>query len=145
MESVLHIKMRPVVAALGISATLLAAGCGASDDYKNEARPPAPILVTAFISDDGVSVSPSKFGAGPVNLVITNQSAAAQQITFESDGADAGFTQQTGPINPRDTATLKADIPEGAAVVKVDGDTIKPAKITVGAERASAQNDLLQP
>ncbi len=145
MESVLHNKMRPIVAALGIAATLVAAGCGASDDYKNEPRPPAPILVTAYISDEGVSVSPAKFGAGPVNLVITNQSAAAQTVTFESDGSDAGFTQQAGPINPRDTATLKADIPEGAAVVKVDGDAIKAAKITVGAERASAQNDLLQP
>ncbi len=145
MESILHTKMRLIVAALGISATLAAAGCGSSDDYKNKPRPPAPILVTAYISDEGVSVSPSKFGAGPVNLVITNQSAAAQQITFESAGSDVGFTQQTGPINPRDTATLKANIPEGAAVVKVDGSAIKPAKITVGSERASAQNDLLQP
>lgn len=145
MESVLHTKMRLIAAALGTSATLVAAGCGSSNDYKNEPRPPAPILVTASIDDNGVSVSPSTFGAGPVSLVITNQSAAAQQVTFESAGSSAGFTQQTGPINPRDTATLKANIPEGDAVVKVDGSTIKPAKITVGSERPSAQNDLLQP
>jgi hypothetical protein len=145
MESVLHTKMRLIVAAMGMSATLVAAGCGSSGDYKNEPRPPAPILVTAYIDDNGVSVSPSTFGAGPVSLVITNQSAAAQQVTFESAGSTAGFTQQTGPINPRDTATLKANIPEGDAVVKVDGGTIKPAKITVGATRPSAQNDLLQP
>ncbi|MCW2999756.1 MAG: hypothetical protein JWN65_3305 [Solirubrobacterales bacterium] len=145
MESVLHINMRRVVAAAGGVATLALAGCGSSGDYKNEARPPSPIVVTAYISDEGVSVSPDKFGAGPVNLVITNQSGAAQQVTFQSGGAAAGFTQQTGPINPRDTATLKADIPQGDAVVKVDSRAIKAARIRVGAERPSAQNDLLQP
>jgi hypothetical protein len=145
MESVLHIKMRRIVAAAGGVATLAVAGCGSSDDYKNEARPPSPIVVTAYISDDGVSVSPDRFGAGPVNLVVTNQSGAAQQVTFESDGGSAGFTQQTGPINPRDTATLKADIPQGDAVVKVDSGSIEPARIKVGTERASAQNDLLLP
>ncbi|MCW3014539.1 MAG: hypothetical protein JWO02_1631 [Solirubrobacterales bacterium] len=145
MESLLHIKMRRIVAAVVGAASLVVAGCGSSGDYKNQARPPAPIVVTAYISDDGVSVSPDKFGAGPVNLVITNQSGAAQQVTFESDGSAAGFTQQTGPINPRDTATLKADIPQGNAVVKVSANSIKAARIRVGAERASAQNDLLQP
>ncbi len=145
MESVLHIKMRSAVVAVGAATSLAAAGCGSDDKYENQARPPAPIVVTAYISDEGVSVSPARFGAGPVNLVITNQSGAARAVTFESDGSAAGFTQETGPINPRDTATLKADIPEGDAVVKVDSGSIKPARISVGSERASAQNDLLQP
>lgn len=145
MESVLHIKMRWAVTAFGAATSLAIAGCGSDDEYENQARPPAPIVVTAYISDEGVSVSPTKFGAGPVSLVITNQSAAARQVIFESDGSAAGFTQQTGPINPRDTATLKADIPEGDAVVKVDSGSIEPARIVVGTERASAQNDLLQP
>jgi len=145
MESVLHIKMRQVVATVSGVAALAMAGCGAEDDYENKPRPASPIVVTAYISDEGVSVSPSSFGAGPVNLVITNQSASAQQVTFESAGDAAGFTQQTGPINPRDTATLKADIPEGEAVVKVEAASIKPAGIKVGAPRESAQNDLLQP
>lgn len=145
MESVLHTKMRRIAVAGGCMVTLVAAGCGSSKDYKNEARPPSPIVVTAYISNDSVSVSPKAFGAGPVNLVITNQSDAAQQVTFRSAGAAAGFTQQTGPINPRDTATLKVDIPSGTAIVKTGASTIRPAYLRVGPERKSAQNELLQP
>ena len=78
-------------------------------------------------------------------LVITNQTSAAQAITFETVGGGAGFTQQTGPLNPGDTATLKADVPPGKVTVKVQGDGIDPALLTVGAQRGSAQNELLQP
>jgi hypothetical protein len=124
---------------------LVVAGCGSGDRYANEPRPPAPIVITASIGKDKVSVSPKRFGAGPVSLVITNQTSAAQKVTFESAGGQGGFTQATGPINPSDTATLKADVPQGAAVVKVGGPTIQPARINVGPERPSAQNELLQP
>jgi hypothetical protein len=123
------------VLALGV------AGCGDNDRYANDPRPPAPIVITASISQDKVSVSPDRFGAGPISLVITNQTEAAQQVTFESGGG----RQQTGPINPSDTATLKADVPQGDAVVKVGGAGISPARIAVGPERKSAQNELLQP
>ena len=132
-------------AALTATALLLGACGGDDEDYANDPRPPAPIVVTASIDSERVSVSPREFGAGPVSLIITNQTDSAQEVTFESAGSDAGFTQQTAPINPRDTATLKADVPEGGAVVKVSGDGIRQARVTVGAARPSAQNDLLQP
>lgn len=120
--------------------------CGGDDKpYANEPRPASPIVVTASINGQRVSVSPRDFGAGPVSLIITNQTDSPQEVTFESDGDQAGFRQQTAPINPRDTATLKADVPEGDAVVKVSSSSIKQAKVAVGAARPSAQNDLLQP
>lgn len=124
---------------------LLAAGCGGDTSYSNQRRPPAPIVITASINKDQVAVSPRRFGAGPVDLVITNQTDAAQQITFETAGGDAGFTQQTGPINPKDTATLKADLEPGRVTVRVQGDGVAAARLTVGPKRASAQDDLLQP
>jgi hypothetical protein len=34
------------------------AGCGGGDDYANEPRPPAPINVTAAITNSRVNVSP---------------------------------------------------------------------------------------
>lgn len=145
MESVLHTKMRRTVAAACGICALAVVGCGSNDDYKNADRPPSPITVTAFISDTAVSVSPAKFGAGPVNLIITNQSGSAQRVTFETGGDAAGFRQQTGPINPGAPATLKADVPKGQAVVKVNGAGIRSAKVTVSAERTTAQNELLQP
>jgi hypothetical protein len=121
------------------------AGCGGGSDYKNEPRPPAPIVVTASISRDAVSVSPKKFGAGPVTLIVTNQTGASQQVTVEISNGQTGFKGRTGPINPRDTGELKADLGRGTYSVHVDGNSIRAAHVVVGRERASAQNDLLQP
>ena len=126
-------------------ASLAVAACGDDTSYSDARRPPAPIVITASINQGRVAVSPKRFGAGPVDLVITNQTDAAQQFTFETSGAAAGFRQQTGPINPKDTATLNADLSPGKVVVRVQGDGIAPARLTVGRERASAQDDLLQP
>lgn len=139
--------MRRIAALTGAGIALLATGCGGEDEgYANDPRPPSPIVLTASIGQKAVSVSPDTFGAGPVSLVITNQTSAAQQITFESAGGEAGFTQRTGPINPGDTATLKADIMRpGKVTVKVQGDGIEPAELDVGRQRASAQDELLQP
>lgn len=133
-----------VVPCLAVAAATVA-GCGGGSDYKNEPRPPAPIVVTASISKDAVSVSPRRFGAGPITLIVTNQTGASQQLTVEINSGQAGFKGQTGPINPRDTGELKADLAQGTYSVHVDGNSIRAAQLTVGRERASAQNDLLQP
>jgi hypothetical protein len=133
-----------VVPSLALAGTLVA-GCGASNDYKNEPRPPAPIVVTASINKNQVAVSPRRFGAGPITLIVTNQTGASQQLTLEVNSGQAGFKGRTGPINPRDTGQLKADLARGTYSVHVDGNSIRPAQLTVGRERASAQNDLLQP
>jgi hypothetical protein len=137
-------RTAPVVACLAIAAAIVA-GCGGNSDYKNEPRPASPIVVTASISKNAVSVSPKKFGAGPITLIVTNQTAASQQLTVEINSGAAGFKGRTGPINPRDTGQLKADLGEGTYSVHVDGNGIRGARLTVGRKRASAQNDLLQP
>ena len=131
----------------GLFAAVLAA-CGDEDDYANEPRPPSPIVVSAAVTDKAVSVSPREFGAGPVDLVVTNQTERAQEITLETDeigGSAPGIQQRTGPINPGDTATLKAELAQGTYRVAVDSENIRPAAMEVGDERPSAQNELLQP
>ena len=89
------------------------AGCGGGTDYKNEPRPASPIVVTASIAKHAVSVSPRRFGAGPITLIVTNQTGASQQLTVEINSGQAGFKGRTGPINPRDTGQLKADLAAG--------------------------------
>jgi hypothetical protein len=133
-----------VLSCLAVAAATVA-GCGSDSDYKNEPRPAAPIVVTASISKDAVSVSPRKFGAGPVTLIVTNQTSASQQLTLEINSGQAGFKGRTGPINPRDTGQLKANLDAGTYSVHVDGGSIRGAQLTVGKKRPSAQNDLLQP
>jgi hypothetical protein len=145
METIgLRNNMRHRAAVVLPLAALVVAGCGSSGSYKNEKRPPAPIVLTAAISKDRVSVSPSAFGAGPVSLVITNLTNSAQQVTFET-AAGKALLEPAGPINPRTTATLKVNAPSGGLIVRVAGTAIKAAKLDVGPSRPSAQNQLLQP
>jgi hypothetical protein len=135
-------------AAVVVGAVALASGCGEEDDYRNEPRPPTPILVSASIGEDRVSVSPRRFGAGPITLIVTNQTQTAQELVLETDeigGSAPGIEQETGPISPGDTASLKADLREGTYRVAVNGRGIAEAALDVGEPRESAQNQLLQP
>lgn len=132
-----------------LAGTVLIGGCGDDNDYKNEPRPPSPINVTAFVGTKRVSVSPNAFGAGPIVVIVTNQSNSSQDVTFQTSTAGSGgkddVTQSTGPINPGDTGQIKLDVVQGKYQVKTGDGAISPAAVSVGPERASAQNDLLQP
>jgi hypothetical protein len=138
------LRLMPPAVACG--AAVAVAGCGGSDPYKNEPRPPQTIVITAAILPDKVSVSPRSFGAGPISLTIANETDASQRISIvQHINGQSQADEQTGPISPHDTATLKADVDEGDYEIRVEGDSIKPAQVSVGAPRPSAQNDLLQP
>ena len=129
-----------------VAAALLTGCGGGDDDYANNPRPPAPINVTAAITDDGVTVSPEEFGAGPVVFIIANQTDAARQVTLEADTSEGpGIKQTTSPINPDGTASLKVDMKEGAYEMRVDGTGVTAAQVKVGSSRKSAQDELLQP
>jgi hypothetical protein len=139
-----------VAAALSLAALAAgAAGCGdQGPGYANADRPAAPITVTAAVANGRVRVSPAKFGAGPVLIIVSNQSAAAQELTFETDelgGDQVGLRRTTGPIAAHGTATLQADVREGAYRLMAADRSIRPAAVLVGAPRTSAQSDLLQP
>ncbi len=131
----------PIVVSV-LPAVVLASGCGDDDDYANELRPPTPIVISAAISDKRVSVSPRMFGAGPVTLVVTNQTERAQEVRLETDES---IEQRSGPISPGDTASLKADLRRGTYSVGVEGGRIAAAALKVGAQRPSSQDQLLQP
>lgn len=131
------------VAALAVAAGI--AGCGAGEPYANKPRPPAPITLTAAISEGRVSVSPNRFGAGPIELVVTNLSRSPQQLTLTSRGGGAELSQTTGRLNPSETATIKADVRSGEYTVRTTTAGIRAARLVVGAPRASAQNQLLLP
>jgi len=137
---------RLVAPCLVVGIAAVVAGCGNDSSYKNDPRPPTPIVITAAITPGHVSVSPVHFGAGPISLVVTNQTETSQRLKLERQvNGQPQANGETGPINPNDTASLKADVDPGDYTVSVEGESIKPAKLTVGEERESAQNDLLQP
>jgi hypothetical protein len=134
---------------IGLAAASLAlAGCGSDSDYANDPRPPSPINVTAAISDSRVTVSPQQFGAGPIVLIVANETQHPQRVTLETNelaGKQGGIRQRSAPINPDGTATLKVDVRQGTYQVSTDGGGIRAANVVVGKPRKSAQNDLLQP
>ena len=125
------------------AAALALVGCSSDADYANNPRPPVPINVSAAISPDKVTVSPEKFGAGPVTFLIANLTNDTQTVTVETVGK--GTKQSSSPINPQGTTTLKVDVREGTYVVHTQSSSIREAHVTVGAKRASSQDTLLQP
>lgn len=139
--------MRSAVLTIALLPAAFLAGCGGGEsDYENKPRPPAPINVTAAVTDERISVSPRAFGAGPIVLIVSNQTGGPQEVTFETDelgGSEPGLApQSTGPIRPKGTATIKVDVREGTYALNAEDRSVK---LEVGAPRPSAQNELLQP
>jgi hypothetical protein len=130
-----------------VALTAVIGGCGSDADYANDPRPPAPINITAAITKDKVTISPRRIGAGPVVIIVANETPKAHRLTVETDtlASDSpGLRQQTSPINPQGTATLKLDMTRGSYKVDVDGG-IPGARLKVGKDRPSSQDQLLQP
>jgi hypothetical protein len=145
-RTVPRIPGRAAAAAALIACAL--AGCGGGEsDYANKPRPASPINVTAAISDKKISISPKEFGAGPVVIIVSNQTGDEQTLTLQTDelgGDKPGLKQSTDPIGPRGTGTLKVDVREGSYALSVGGG-LTPAKLEVGPARKSAQDQLLEP
>jgi hypothetical protein len=126
---------------------VLLVGCGGDNDFKNDPRPAVTLQLSGVITDKRIEVQPAKIGAGPVVLLISNQTEASHSVTLE--GADV-TPEEVGPINPLDTATIQKDLPEGQYEIGVvagknDVTTIKPATLEVAGERPSGSNTLLLP
>ena len=136
---------RAVAAGIAGAVALGTAGCGSTEQRPNLPRPPVRIVLTGSISTDRVSVSPRRIGAGPISLVVANLTDTTQRITLETADRDRPGIRRTAPINPRDTAELRADLRTGRYTVHVATGGIRAATLRVGRRRPSAQNDLLQP
>jgi hypothetical protein len=125
-------------------------GCGSGGaDYANADRPPAPISISIAVANDRIAVSPNRVGAGPVVLLIANESDRSRDVTLTAarGGAKSCVAESasSGPINPQGAARISLPLAKGTCTVGVAGGGLRPARLIVGRERASAQQDLLQP
>jgi len=136
---------RPLPAVLLTVLALGTVACGA-EDFANDPRPPIPFGVTALVTQDGISVSPARFGAGVVRLVIANQTDDPQTLTLQRQGSDRLVVgRQTGSIDPGGTAELKADLEPGTYTLMTEGDGVVAATIEVTEQRPSSDNLLSLP
>jgi hypothetical protein len=146
----LAVPSPPVRAPQVLALAVLAAGAAACGERErvNADRPPSPVNLTAAVLRDRVLLSPRTVGAGPIVLIVSNQSRRTQSVTVETQelgGRVAGVRASTGPIAPRGTGTLKVDARTGRYRVRVRDASIRPARLWVGRPRPSAQDQLLQP
>ena len=130
------------VAGFTLLAAMLGSGCGSGKERVSNHRPPSTINVAVEIGDVRVSVSPRRIGAGPIQVLASNQSTASHRLTIDGPAVK----QTVGPINPDDTATFKVTLNPGQYTVSADDSTsVTPGRLQVGPKRPSAQNQLLLP
>lgn len=129
-----------------VIAALALAGCGGGDDFENKPRPPVPLQLTGVITKQKVTISPSKVGAGPVVITVSNQTEQSRTLTLDGNG----IRERVGPINPLDTAQLQKTLKPGTYTVtagseKAAARTITPARLVIGKERPSGSGEVLLP
>jgi hypothetical protein len=122
------------------------AGCGGGDKFANKPRPPVPIELTGVITDQRVTVSPNRVGAGPVTITVSNQTQRSHTIILEGDS-----TRETiGPVNPLDTGRIQQTLAQGTYEVRAGTSAatpkeIRPAKLVIGPPRQSSSGDVQLP
>jgi hypothetical protein len=131
------------VLALATVGVLLAA-CGSPGNFANQPRPAATLQITAAVAGSNVVVSPDQLGAGEIELIVANETGSSQQVTLQKTTPGAQ-PEQTAPINPGDLTKIDTVLTPGEYTLSTGDAAIHEARLKVGAERASAQNDLLQP
>ena len=104
------------------------------------------LALTGVIQDDKVTVSPARIGAGPVEITISNQTDSERTITLEGES----ITEQQGPVQPGDTATIQKTLAPGSYEVRAGSKKavrkeIQPAVLQIGKERENSNNDVLLP
>lgn len=137
----MRVRRGPMLAIAALALPLGAAGCG-GDDFPNDPRPPAPIEVTANVTNKAITVAPSQFGAGLVNLTISNTSDNVVSLNIKGGQIDTS----ADPIDPNSVGNFKLKFTEGSYEVTAgDDSSARPTELVVGSERASSQNQLLLP
>ena len=129
-----------------IAGVLVLAGCGDDDEFKNDPRPPIPVQLSGVITESELSVEPSEIGAGPIVLIVANQTEQAHSVTLEGPSG----REEVGPINPLDTGRIQHNLEQGSYEIRAGSDEavdreIEPATLNVGPKRPSSSDDVLLP
>jgi len=156
--------MGGLACALGALA-LGVAGCGA-EEHANEARPQPPTRVSVSISEDAITVQPTRIAIGPEPTQQIPQNRNAAQPPVDSDAPldvvfvaanltdfdsrlelrGQGREASSRPLVANSNITMQTALPTGVYTVSAaDLPGAEPARLVVGPYRTSSENDLLLP
>ncbi|MGE4427627.1 MAG: hypothetical protein AB7G37_14345 [Solirubrobacteraceae bacterium] len=108
----------------------------------NGSRPPETLQMSVAITDRGVSVSPGRVGAGPVRIVVTNQTSSSTPLALRrASGATVARTRVN--VVPGTAATLQADLSPGRWTLSASRQ--RETVLRIGARRRSGDDALLLP
>lgn len=132
------------VASVLVAVAALAVGCGGGKNFQAKPRPPATIQLTGVITDQGVTVSPNRVGAGPVQILVSNQTQQAHTLTL--DGANIQPVESR-PIDPTDTGGITRSLAPGVYTVRAGtAEAVKkqlsPARIVIGKARPDSNDQV---
>lgn len=141
-------RKRSALLLAGVATMAVAtAGCG-SEEFANAPRPPVAVELSGVITDDGVTVSPKREGAGPIRITVANLTDRALTVTLEGDDVE----ERVGPVQPQDTVPIQKTLGQGTYELRAGSsravniqDQIPPATLTIGPERESSDTDVLLP
>jgi hypothetical protein len=136
------VRSRLIAPVAALVAAFALGACG-EDDFANDPRPAAPIELTARIADDVVNISPSKasqVGAGLATITISNQSQDPAVLVFSGPTDD-----ESNEIVAGGTGDMKITLEQGDYTVSARDSQARDAKLAVGPDRETSQNDLLLP
>ena len=97
----------------GVALAVAASGCGGDDERAATSARPSRSTSRSASDEKSVTASPAKFGAGPITMLVANQSGASQTLTIDGPR----LRRSVGPINPQDTATVKLRVEPGEYTV----------------------------
>lgn len=140
----MHVGRRAI---LMVSAVVVAAGTTACGRVDQDTKPvgnrsPASIQLSGAVNDDGVSVSKKRVGGGPAEIILSNQSKRPTGIRLVTDAGSV--TARMSTLAPGAIGSLKAVL-DANTTYEITPENGDAAKLRVGAERGSADGDLLLP
>jgi hypothetical protein len=134
--------VRTALVALGLSLSVFGCGRVDQDQKPSGTRPPVTAQASAAITDRDVGVSPGRLGAGPVRIVVTNQSGSSTALVLrKSSGGSVARTRTA--VAPGTAATIQADLSPGRWTLSASRG--RTTVLRVGARRGSGDDALLLP
>lgn len=131
-----------VAALLVVGMSLAGAGCGRVSDKPNGTSPPETAQLSAAITDREVSIAPGRLGAGPVRIVVTNQSTSSTPLVLRKSSGDS-TARTRGTVAPGTAAVIQANLSPGRWTLSASND--RATILRIGAKRDSGDDALLLP